>query len=53
MVAKGEEMVENGCPLKDFAQAFLKLDVVQVHGWANADGINSRFGETERRGGAQ
>ena len=25
-VVKGEEMVANGCPLKDFAQAFLKLD---------------------------
>ena len=31
MVAKGEEIVANGCPLNGFAQAFLKLDVVQVH----------------------
>jgi hypothetical protein len=31
MVSKGDEMVEKGCPLNGFAQAFLKLDVVQVH----------------------
>ena len=50
MEAKSEEMGAKGCPLKDFAQAFLKLDVVQVHGWANADGVNSRFGESAEEG---
>jgi hypothetical protein len=38
MVSKGDEMVEKGCPLNGFAQAFLKLDVVQVHGWAMGKG---------------
>jgi hypothetical protein len=36
------EMVAIGCPVNGFAQAFLKLDVVQVHGWANADGVISK-----------
>lgn len=64
MVAKGEEMVANGCPLKaakpfdqtflkfdakQFAQAFLKLDMVQVHGWAMGKGKKT---QKERRGGA-
>jgi len=40
MVSKGDKMVEKGCPLNGFAQAFLnlKLDVVQVHGWAMGKG---------------
>ena len=50
MVSKGDKMVEKGCPLNGFAQAFLKLDVVQVHGWAMGKGKKP---QKERRGGAR
>ena len=49
MVAKGEEMVAKGCPLNGFAQAFLKLDVVQVHGWAMGKGRNPKTSAEEGR----
>ena len=44
-----EEMGENGCPLKGFAQAFLKLDVVQVHGWAMGKGKKPQKSAEEGR----
>ena len=41
---------KKGCPLNGFAQAFLKLDVVQVHGWAMGKGRKETPKRAPRRG---